>query len=240
MNQLIITLLALSVVSCGTPPNNSNHFKVEYKGALKNLMIEGDISAKADLTDFNEIKHLYALGAIEDLKGEIQIFDSKPSNTSVVDSILIFDNTFSKKAALLVYASVEEWKTINIPENISTFEELEKYIEQAAKENRVDIEEPFPFLIEGTATSFAWHVIDWVDGDTEHTQAKHKNSGLKATLPDAEVEILGFYSNAHHAIFTHHSTNMHLHVKSTDNKIAGHLDGLIPGEGMILKLPHKE
>jgi acetolactate decarboxylase len=49
--------------------------------------------------------------------------------------------------------------------------------------------------------------------------------------------MLGFYSNAHHAIFTHHMTNMHIHVKTTDNKIAGHVDDLTLGKGMILKLP---
>ena len=237
MNQLIIVFLALSILSCGTSTDDSNRFRVEYKGALKNFMMKGDISAKANLSDFKETKHLYALGAIEDLKGEIQIFNGTASNTFVVDSTLIFDNTFSKKAALLVYASVEKWNKIEIPENVSTVEQLEAYIEQTAKENRVNIEQPFPFLIEGTAKTFAWHVIDWADGDTEHTQAKHKNSGLRGTVKEAQVDILGFYSNAHHTIFTHHTTNMHLHVKSTDNKIAGHLDDLILGKDMILKLP---
>ena len=30
---------------------------------------------------------------------------------------------------------------------------------------------------------------------------------------------------------------MHIHVKTDDNKIAGHVDGLTLGKGMILKLP---
>lgn len=49
--------------------------------------------------------------------------------------------------------------------------------------------------------------------------------------------MLGFYSDSHHAIFTHHTTNMHIHLKTIDNKIAGHIDGLELGKGMILKLP---
>ena len=57
-------------------------------------MHEGDISAKVSLSKLKSIKHLYALGAIENLRGEIQIFNSKPYNTSVVDSSLIFDNSF--------------------------------------------------------------------------------------------------------------------------------------------------
>ncbi len=237
MKYLIIILIPLSVMSCRNSKNSDNNFKVEYKGALKNIMHKGDISAKADLFDFKETNHFYALGAIENLKGEIQIFDSKPFNTTVVEGGLAFDNSFNKKATLLVYVSVDKWKTINIPDSVSTYEQLEKYIERAAKENQINMDEPFPFLIEGSAKSFDWHVIDWKDGDMEHSHEKHKTSGLNGTLKDKQVEMLGFYSNAHHAIFTHHTTNMHLHVIATDKKVAGHVDGLTLGKEMILKLP---
>jgi len=92
-------------------------------------------------------------------------------------------------------------------------------------------------MLEGTASSFDWHVINWKDGDTEHSHEKHISSGLHGTIENREVDLLGFYSDSHHAIFTHHTTNMHIHVKTRDNKIAGHVDGLILGKGMILKLP---
>lgn len=200
-------------------------------------MHKGDISAKADLASLKEVEDLYALGALEHLKGEIQIFAGKPFNTIVIDSALHFDNTYSKKATLLVYASVSKWKPINIPENIVTYEQLESYIEQTAKENHIKINEPFPFLLEGTAKSFDWHVINWKDGDTEHSHQKHITSGRYGTIDNRQVEMLGFYSNSHHAIFTHHTTNMHVHVKTVDNKIAGHVDHLTLGEGMVLKLP---
>ena len=85
--------------------------------------------------------------------------------------------------------------------------------------------------------SFDWHVINWKDGDTEHSHEKHINSGLNGTIENRQVEMLGFYSDSHHAIFTHHTTNMHIHVKTVDTKIAGHVDGLTLGKGMVLKLP---
>ncbi|MBC8183784.1 hypothetical protein H8E88_22050 [candidate division KSB1 bacterium] len=91
-------------------------------------MHKGDISSKADLSDFKETNHFYALGAIEKLKGEIQIFDSKPFNTIVVDSNLIFDKSFSKKATLLVYTSVDKWETTKIPDNVATYALFEKYL----------------------------------------------------------------------------------------------------------------
>ena len=242
MKFIIILLVAISITSCGTDDKELDNefisnFKVEYKGALKNMMHKGDVTAKANLSDLKGVEHLYALGALENLKGEIQIFDSNPFNTMVIDSTLTFDNTFEKKAALVVYASVSKWKSINIPDNVVTYEQLESYIEQTAKENQINIDEPFPFLLEGTPTSFDWHVINWKDGDMEHSHEKHISSGLHGTIQNRQVEMLGFYSNSHHAIFTHHTTNMHIHVKTDDNKIAGHVDGLRLGKGMILKLP---
>ena len=236
MKNLLFIIIG-TFVSLSTDPATDPNFIVEYKGALKNMMHKGDISAKADLLELKETEHLYALGALENLKGEIQIFDSKSFNTSVIDSSLSFDNSFDKKATLIVYASVAKWKSISIPDNIVSYEQLEDYIKKSAERNHININKPFPFLIEGKAKSFDWHVINWKDGDTEHSHQKHINSGLHGTLENREVDLLGFYSDSHHAIFTHHTTNMHIHVKTNDNKIAGHVDGLILGAGMILKLP---
>ncbi len=246
MKYFAILLIAISIASCGTDDTEvegkekSEIFKVEYEGALKNMMHKGDVSAKVTLANFENTENFYALGALENLKGEIQIFDSKPFNTTVVDSNLTFDNSFSKKATLLVYASVSKWKSVNIPDNILTYEQLESYVQKMAEENQIKTDEPFPFLIEGKAKSFDWHVINWKDGDKEHSHEKHINSGLHGTINNRAVKMLGFYSDSHHAIFTHHTTNMHIHVKTDDNEIAGHVDGLSLGKGMVLKLPEIE
>ena len=235
MKFLLILFLSATVLSCQDSSEAS--FKVEHRGALKNFMMKGDVSAKAELSDLKDIKHLYALGAIENLKGEIQIFDSKPYITSVGKNNLEFDNTFSKKAALLVYASVKDWDSIPIPDTIISYEHLENFVKKAADEKGIDTEKPFPFLLEGTIGSIDWHVINWKDGDTIHTHKKHKRSGMFGTINSRNVKMLGFYSNAHHTIFTHHTTNMHIHVKTDDNGVAGHVDGLLLENGITLKLP---
>ncbi len=211
-------------------------YEVNFFGKLKDIMHKGDVSAKVELGMLDK-KHLYALGAFENLKGEIQIFNGASYSTYVEDSLLKFDKTFDKNATLLIYANVSVWQEIQIPENISSYENLEKFIEKKAKEQRIDVEKPFPFLIGGTAKSFDWHTIDWQDGDTKHSHQKHVNSGLHGTVESADVELLGFYSNKHHAIFTHHTTNMHIHVRTLEGDLAGHLDDLVLGQKMVLKLP---
>ena len=223
--------------ACTTNTATNLHFNVEHKGALKSIMHNGDLSAKANLTDFQHTKHFYALGAVENLKGEVLVLDSKPFVSSVHNQELSISNSFDHKATLLVYATVHHWKSFSIPNHVTTYDGLEQYIEQTALDHGTDINQPFPFLVTGTASSFDWHVIDWKEGDTEHSHQKHLSSGLHGSLTDQEVEILGFYSNRHHAIFTHHTTNMHLHVKTADNQTSGHLDALTLGQGMILMLP---
>lgn len=245
-----ISILLIAFVflfySCTSPNktdssnDDSVSWDVQYAGALKNMMKKGDISSKAELADFENTEHIYAIGAMENLKGEIQIINGESFNTLVVDDSLFFDSTFDKKATLLVNTIVPLWTTHDIPDHVKTYDALEKFVGTKAKQHGINNKEPFPFMLEGTATSFDWHVINWKDGDKKHTHEKHINSGLHGTIENQEAQYLGFYSDSHHRIFTHHTTNMHIHVKTNNNSIAGHMDNLVLGADMKLMLPSIE
>ena len=234
-----ILILSLIIIMNSCSVSNDNQVEVHHFGALKNMMHKGDLSAKVTLDELKDMNHLYALGAVENLKGEVLILDGTPSISYVEgnDSLktMMIDSSFEKNACLLVIASVEEWESINIPNSIVTYEDFEVYVAKTASENGINTDEPFPFMIEGNAKSFDWHVIDWPEGDMEHSHEKHIHSGLYGTLENQPVEMLGFYSDKHHAIFTHHTTNMLVHVKS--DKAIGHADDFTLGKNMILKLP---
>jgi acetolactate decarboxylase len=239
MNKSILiianAILILLTISCQNSDKKSTITEVKYSGVLRTLM-SGNIQSVISLASLSTKKHLYALGAVENLKGEIQIFDGKPSNSFVVDSILQIRDSYNLKASLLVYAEVEEWTASEVS-NITTKSDLEELIFETAKSNGINIEKPFPFLLEGTITSLDWHVINWKDTDTIHDHKKHKESGLNGTLNNKYVEILGFYSTKHKAIFTHHTTNVHMHFKTKNKAIAGHIDDLELSETLTLKLP---
>lgn len=237
MKKLFGIVVMLLVISCQSPKKEKEPYTVGFKGALKTIMKDGDLSAKTELVDFKDHKHLYALGSLENLKGEIQIFDSKPYITKVGKNRINIDKTYTKKAAFLVYATVEDWETITIPSEVRTYEEVEAFIKNKALEKGFDIARPFPFLLEGYAAQFRWHVINWRDGDTNHTHKKHKSTGMYGTMKDKEVQILGFYSTAHQGIITHHNSNIHMHVKLEGNGVGGHVDKLTIERGMLLKLP---
>lgn len=228
-----IVLAGLIVAGCTIAPKTQN---VKFSGALRTMM-SGNLEATISLDSLSRKSHLYALGAFENLKGEIQIFDGEAFNTSVESNEVTFDRSFDEKAALLVYAEVTSWQSKAIPTEINTLNELEEFIEKRAKQSGLSMEKPFPFLITGKVDSLQWHVIDWVEGDTLHTHQKHQESGLNGTLKDRDIEIIGFFSKSHKAVFTHHTRFVHMHFKDKDEEIAGHVDELRLGSNMELKLP---
>ena len=233
MRATVVFFALLLFVSCKQVTKQV--FKVKYTGALKDMM-SGDISKTIDLDTLSKKEHLYAIGAYENLKGEIQIFNGAAFNSRVKDSLIAIENNFTGSASLLVYTQVEEWV-----ENYSFFfaskTDLERLLIDEAKRLGIDVSNPFPFIIEGTISELQWHVINWDANDTIHKHQKHQNSGINETLRNEEVVILGFYSTQHKAIFTHHSSNTHIHFRTKDQSLAGHVDALKINDSITLKLP---
>ncbi len=231
---ILVVLAAILLASCKTPSSN---YRVHYRGALKTLMHEGDLRAVIALDTLQHVPNLFALGAIENLKGEVLIYKSRPFVSSVQDSAVVVDRSFSHKAALLVYTQVGKWRETAIPTEVRNAAEFEAFLLTAAKQEGINAADPFPFLLTGAAAFVDWHVIDWAEGDTTHTHEKHKASGLHGRLEQQAVEILGFYSEKHHGIFTHRNSNMHLHVKTVAGDFAAHVDDLGVNGEMSLFLP---
>jgi acetolactate decarboxylase len=228
----VVLTICLFLLSC----NKNKVGEVEYTGELRKMMM-GDISPGISLQSLSQSQNLYALGAVENLKGEIQIFDGLPINSFVNGEGVSLDRSFEKNATLLVYAAVGEWRSLNISRDFKSRDDLEVFIFESAASTGIDTNKPFPFLLAGEIKALDWHVINWDENDKNHTHQKHRESGISGNLKDSEVEILGFYSKRHKGVFTHHSTNMHLHFKTRDENIAGHVDKFILGTKMTLRLP---
>ena len=61
-----------------TSCRNQPLYEVQYRGSLRSMIHEGDISDKIDLRTFRNQQHVYALGVLENLKGEILIYGGVP------------------------------------------------------------------------------------------------------------------------------------------------------------------
>lgn len=154
MVKIIPAILVSATVFIVTPP------EVKVSGAMKNVMMKGDLSTHLDIDTLNKL-HLYGLGPVADLKGEIMILDGKVFTTTKDDSKLLNQQNKISKAALLVYSNIEKWKIVRFNTAINSYAELEKLIETTAKENGYDTELPFAFKINAVPAKAAYHVIDW-------------------------------------------------------------------------------
>jgi alpha-acetolactate decarboxylase len=230
-----LLLIAISVINCTDQPTIDQ--TVKHQGALRNMM-SGNLEATLSLDSLQLLPHLYALGALEDLKGEIQVFDGiSYVSKSGTNNKVVIESNFNHKAALLVYAQIPEWNYGMELNPFSNNAELEKQIKEAALQNGLDVDHPFPFLLKGKTISLNWHVINWPEGDMVHNHKKHQETGSNGILKKENVEIIGFYSEKHQAIYTHHTTFLHMHFKTDKERpIAGHIDQLI-GVDMKLYLP---
>lgn len=232
MRVVIILLCIGMLISCEAKKEQP---LVYHSGALRTMM-SGDISKTIDLDSLSEKKHLYALGAFEGLQGEVQIFDGVSQSSRVKDSMVVIENEIEGSASLLVYTQVEKWV-----ENSSFFfaskTDLDSLLMNEAKKAGLDTEKPFPFILDGKVSELQWHVISWNPEDSVHTHKKHQESGLNGVVKNENVRLLGFYSNKHKAIFTHHSSNVHMHFTSKNQNLAGHVDGLKIKDSITLKLP---
>lgn len=231
---LLIALMSAIWFGCESASTKS---QVHYRGALRTMMHEGDLRATVALDTLQSQPQLYGLGAVENLKGEVLIYDGAAIIATVEDSAIVIKRGFEHKAALLVYAQVKQWRECAVREELQDAHALADFILRVAKDNGVNVSAPFAFLLKGKVASLDWHVIDWPQGDTLHTHAKHKASGMHGRLEQQAVEILGFYSDQHHGIFTHRDSNIHLHAKTVAGDLAAHVDELKVNPTMRLYLP---
>ncbi len=226
-------LLGLFMMACKTEKPDLN---IQVYGALKNIMHNGAREGIVDLVDVVKDDHVYGVGALEGLDGEILLWDSKSILTRAEKGgeASASNSAEGEKALLLVTSTVKEW--IDIPFNGQRLpSSLDDYIYEQAKRHHLNPEEPFPFILEGELNQVKWHIIS--DPGLEGTHDDHMNKSWNQTDHKIAGKILGFYSTKHHAVFTHHSTNSHMHFYNESTGLSGHVDDLILSEYMVLKLP---
>lgn len=231
---LCILVLFLSVSAC---QKGSEPVEVTIVGQMRSIMFQNDISAKVFLKDLPRQENLYALGPLDYLSGEILVWDGTPLVATSDGDSVILQADWNVGAPMLVAAVVPEWTEVNLPNTVTTQRELEEFVAAFAKKRGLNPAQPFPFRLRGTARKLDWHVVNWPVSDTEHTHERHRTSGPHGTLTDTPVDVLGFFSTAHTGIFTHHDTDVHMHMKTADGRLMGHVDDLQPGQ-MTLSLPH--
>lgn len=211
--------------------------EVKVAGALKNVMIKGDLSAHVNIDTLNK-SHLFGLGPVEGLKGEIMILDGTVYSSSKNEGSLVHQQNKTTAASMLVYSNVEKWNAFSVNASVKNIKELEELVERTAVINGYDSGLPFCFKIEAAPSKANFHIIDWEEG-TAHTMENHKQFSYAGELQNKKVVLLGFYSRHHQGIFTHHTAFSHVHLLDVETKTVGHLDSIALQGSIVISLPVK-
>lgn len=234
---IIITSAVLTFFQCNPPVENSkNQFQVNAVGAMRDVKWKGQLQGIIDLDSLKDRSGLYGLGPLAYLKGEIVIDDGEAFISRVTsDSTMEVENTFTASAPFFVYSMVDAWDESELPANIRTLQELEKYIEKQAS----PYGGPFAFKITGRITYASIHVQNLPDGTTVSSPEEAHQGQVSYRIKDREAKIIGFFSKNHQGVFTHHDSFIHTHLITHDHQMMGHVDELEIESG-ILFLPAKD
>lgn len=203
-------------------------------GAMKDVMWSGKLQGKVDLDTLADKKHLYGLGPLEYLEGEILIVDGECYTSRIgKDSSLKVAKTFQAKAPFFGYANIPKWREAALPDSVSSLDQIERYLDAETK----NLARPFFFRIEGTVDSAAFHVVNLPKGAKVASPQDAHAGQREFRIADRESRLIGFFSTAHQAIFTHHDTYLHIHLITKDKKQMGHLDRVGLKRGARLYLP---
>jgi acetolactate decarboxylase len=212
---------------------------VRVWGALRSIMHEGMVGPLVSLTPQALPPHTYAVGALSELRGEITIVDDQvwlayPGENGRIR--VERGAPTAERATLLVATTVTSWRDVPLSVDIDQ-PELDDHLEALARSHGVDVEEPFPFLIEGGVGEVSWHVLDGRKVATTGGHEDHRKGATTGTIRDVPAVLVGFFSKHHQGLFTHMGQHSHLHALTNDHRVMGHADQVSIRKGAILKLP---
>ena len=212
-------------------------YDLHFIGAQRETVMHGKLAATVDLRSLANTSHLYAVGPIEQLRGEVTIADGRPALARVgPDGTVRVTESFEAGAPFLVWTEVPAWQAVPIPPAVRSFPDLEAFVPRAASSAGLDPQQPLPFLIRGQHDLIEYHVLNRV-GDAPHGMEMHKKIQVVFELSQAEAIIVGFYSAPHRGIFTPMDSAMHIHLQTADNSKSGHIQKLELGKELSLEFP---
>lgn len=226
------TFLGLSLLilaNCSPKEQHATH-EVNIVGEMRNVMWNGQLQGTIYLDTLDNKSHLYGLGPVENLAGEIIIMDGRSFKSTVIsDTTMLVEETFDIKAPFFGYTNVSKWSEQTLPDSIETMQQLEVYLNDETENST----RPFMFKLSGTVETATIHIVNLPEGSTVRSPTDAHVGQIDYELYDEQVDLIGFFSTEHKSIFTHHDTFMHIHLITSDLQKMGHLDDVLFKKGGI-------
>ena len=211
-------------------------YKIHFIGGMREVIMSGKRDAVLDLRTLKGKPHLYGLGPIEGLTGEVTIVDSRSMLAHVgTDHQVHVTESYAVGVPFFIWTEVPTWQTFEIPATVVTFSELEKFVGEAAIKVSLG-GKAFPFMVTGQPKVIHYHVVD-AKPDTPPGMDAHKAIQIPFELQQTQATLIGFWSTQHQGVFTPMGSNMHVHFQA-NNSASGHVQDVeLAQHGMVLHLP---
>ena len=145
---------------------------VEWFGSQGDF-IAGKAREPISLQRFAGLESLYAVGPLENARGEVSIYDSAALISEFHDGLVNVSIDLSRRAAFLVYAIVENSRRTTIRRGIAGEQQLGDQLLRFAVETGIDVDQPFPFLLQCHMAQATFHILcNQSDGEYNPTYTK--------------------------------------------------------------------
>jgi acetolactate decarboxylase len=196
--------------------------QVQVRGAMREVMRNGNQLAHIQLDTLPANSPIYGLGPADSLRGEITVWNGSVYQSRLLeDSSHVVYSNMPARAPFFVYAAISEWSAIPLPDSVGNLGTLENLLRGLAISKQ-----PFAFRLEGNYPYIQFHVVNLPPGSIIRSKEDAHKGKVHYTCKHINGHVVGFYSNSHQGIFTHHDTHIHMHFLSADFRQMGHIDDL--------------
>jgi acetolactate decarboxylase len=210
----VLTVLAFGAYGQNGP--------VVATGAMRNTMFNGQLAGLIQLDSIAK-PGTYGIGPLAYLRGEVLLFDGTVfvSEMEKASGMQVVQRT-EVRAPFFVHQQVAEWTTVELPDSVVDLPTLDAFLTTQFGRS----EKPFAFRISGEIASVDVHIVDVTQGtdvngpDDAHEHNKHFHVDART------MDLIGFFSTKHKAVFTHHDTNIHVHAITSERDWMGHVEEL--------------
>jgi len=234
LTVLAESLAGESVASLNT--ENGTNPGVHLIGEMRRMFTQQDIRPNVDLSRLNTNAHLYAIGPVAGLQGEITVLDSQVFVSKVVGARSVVDLEPKVKSVFLVYASVPAWRSVALPTNVVTEPDLATFLQSQLPANTRSA-----FQVHGTALRARYHIQNYHGKAKDLTHEAHDKAKVFFGLTNVPVELVGFFTNREDdgGTFVHQGQTTHIHLISKDCRHMGHLESIQLAPKSTLLLPEQ-
>jgi|JI10StandDraft_1071094.scaffolds.fasta_scaffold07261_3 alpha-acetolactate decarboxylase len=226
----------LFLISNNIVASSNNPFSVKDYGNFTHMVAVKSAPSNVSLQPMQGLQHLYGLGALQSLQGEITIIDGNvlisygTTNDGHTTRVTSQDN-----ATILATASVKNWIPVAIPSNLKQLS-FEEFVLEARSKYGIPIDAPFPFLVTGEIKNLHWHVVNGLNFPAKKSASPAHKKNFEAA--NTNGSLIGFYSGKQlEGVISHPGERFHLHFTDANFTHAGHVDDYTIGANATLFLP---